>query len=154
MDTFYLEANYTLLDSEQNRIDTANIILGGVSLVILVIGIMNYGNMLSATLSIRRKEVAVLQSLGLTKSQLCRMVLYEGIGYWIHLMSATLIIGSTVIWLLGKAIKRKLLYFKFIYPWQTFLILFIVLFGICFVFSCIIYFKNRNFIDELRRNDD
>lgn len=154
MDTFYLEANYTLLESEQNRIDTANIILGGLSLVIFVIGIMNYGNMLSAALSVRRKEIAVMQSLGLTKSQLWRMVFYEGIGYWVIVISATLTAGSTVIWFLGKAIKRKLLYFKFIYPWQTLFILFIVLFGICFVFSCANYLKNTDFTEELRRNDD
>nr|WP_294492754.1 ABC transporter permease [uncultured Mediterraneibacter sp.] len=154
MDTFYLEANYTLLESEQNRIDTTNIILGGLSLVIFVISIMNYGNMLSAALSVRRKEIAVMQSLGLTKSQLWRMVFYEGIGYWAIVISATLTAGSTLIWFLGNAIKRKLLYFKFIYPWQTLFILFIVLFGICFVFSCVNYLKNTNFTEELRRNDD
>lgn len=126
MDTFYLEANYTLLESEQNRIDTANIILGGLSLVILVIGIMNYGNMLSAVLSVRRKEIAVMQSLGLTKSQLWRMIFYEGIGYWVILILATLIAGSPVIWLLGKAIKSKLLYFKFIYPWKLLFIISVV----------------------------
>ena len=154
MDTFYLEANYTLLESEQNRIDTANIILGGLSLVILVIGIMNYGNMLSAVLSVRRKEIAVMQSLGLTKSQLWRMIFYEGIGYWVILILATLIAGSPVIWLLGKAIKSKLLYFKFIYPWQSLLILSVVMLIICFMFSSVTYLKNRNLTDELRRTDD
>lgn len=154
MDTFYLEANYTLLESEQNRIDTANIILGGLSLVILVIGIMNYGNMLSAVLSVRRKEIAVMQSLGLTKSQLWRMISYEGIGYWVILILATLIAGSPVIWLLGKAIKSKLLYFKFIYPWKLLFIISVVMFIICFMFSSATYLKNRNLTDELRRTDD
>lgn len=154
MDTFYLEANYTLLESEQNRIDTANIILGGLSLVILVIGIMNYGNMLSAMLSVRRKEIAVMQSLGLTKSQLWRMIFYEGIGYWVILILATLLAGSTVLWFLGKAIKSKLLYFKFIYPWQLLLIILVVMLIICFMFSSVIYLKNRNLTDELRRADD
>ena len=154
MDTFYLEANYTLLESEQNRIDTANIILGGLSLVILVIGIMNYGNMLSAVLSVRRKEIAVMQSLGLTKSQLWRMIFYEGIGYWVILILATLIAGSPVIWLLGKAIKSKLLYFKFIYPWKLLFIISVVMFIICFMFSSATYLKNRNLTDELRRTDD
>lgn len=81
MDTFYLEVNYTLLETEQNRIHAANIILGGLSLVILAVGIMNYGNMLSATLSVRRKEIAVMQSLGMTDKQLGRMIFYEGLGY-------------------------------------------------------------------------
>ena len=154
MDTFYLEANYTLLESEQNRIDTANIILGGLSLVILVIGIMNYGNMLSAMLSVRRKEIAVMQSLGLTKSQLWRMIFYEGIGYWVILILATLLAGSTVLWFLGKAIKSKLLYFKFIYPWQSVFILSVAMLIICCIFSCTTYLKNKNITDDLRRKDD
>ena len=154
MDTFYLEANYTLLESEQNRIDTANIILGGLSLVILVIGIMNYGNMLSATLSVRRKEIAVMQSLGLTKSQLWRMIFYEGMGYWLILILATLLAGSTVLWFLGKAIKSKLLYFKFIYPWQSVFILSVAMLIICCIFSCTTYLKNKNITDDLRRKDD
>lgn len=154
MDTFYLEANYTLLESEQNRIDTANIILGGLSLVILVIGVMNYGNMLSAALSVRRREIAVMQSLGLTKNQLWKMIFYEGIGYWGIVISATLTAGSLAIWILGKAIKNQLLYFKFIYPWQTLFILSAVLLGICFIFSSVTYLKNRNFTDELRRTSD
>ena len=154
MDTFYLEANYTLLKSEQNRIDTANIILGGLSLVILVIGVMNYGNMLSAALSVRRREIAVMQSLGLTKNQLWKMIFYEGSGYWGIVISATLTAGSLAIWILGKAIKNQLLYFKFIYPWQTLFILSAVLLGICFIFSSVIYLKNRSFTDELRRTSD
>lgn len=154
MDTFYLEANYTLLESEQNRIDTANIILGGLSLVILVIGIMNYGNMLSATLSVRRKEIAVMQSLGLTKSQLWRMIFYEGMGYWLILILATLLAGSTVLWFLGKAIKSKLLYFKFIYPWQSVFILSVAMLIICCIFSCTTYLKYKNITDDLRRKDD
>lgn len=154
MDTFYLEANYTLLESEQNRIHTANIILGGLSLVILAVGIMNYGNMLSATLSVRRKEIAVMQSLGMTDNQLGRMIFYEGLGYWMILMAATILVGSASIWILGKAVKRKLLYFKFLYPWQTLILLGISLLGICVIFSCVTYLKNRNLADELRRKND
>lgn len=154
MDTFYLEANYTLLESEQNRIDTANIILGGLSLVILVIGIMNYGNMLSAALSVRRKEIAVMQSLGLTKSQLWKMIFYEGIGYWGILILAILPTGSTVIWFLGKAIKNRLLYFKFIYPWKSLFTLSVIMLIICCLFPCTVYLKNKNLSDEIKRNDD
>lgn len=154
MDTFYLEANYTLLESEQNRIDTANIILGGLSLVILVIGIMNYGNMLSAALSVRRKEIAVMQSLGLTKSQLWKMIFYEGIGYWGILILAILPAGSTVIWFLGETIKNRLLYFKFIYPWKSLFTLSVIMLIICCLFPCTVYLKNKNLSDEIRRNDD
>ena len=115
---------------------------------------MNYGNMLSAARSVRRKEIAVMQSLGLTKSQLWRMSFYEGIGYWVILILATFIAGSPVLWFLGKAIKSKLLYFKFIYPWQSVFILSVAMLIICCIFSCTTYLKNKNITDDLRRKDD
>ena len=90
----------------------------------------------------------------MTKSQLWRMIFYEAIGYWVILILATLIAGSPVIWLLGKAIKSKLLYFKFIYPWKLLLIISVVMLIICFMFSSATYLKNRNLTDELRRTDD
>lgn len=70
------------------------------------------------------------------------------------LMTATILVGSASIWLLGKAVKRKLLYFKFLYPWQTLILLGISLLGICVIFSCVTYLKNRNLADELRRKND
>lgn len=44
MDTYYLKANYTLLETEKNRIQTGNVILGSLTVIILLVGIMNYTN--------------------------------------------------------------------------------------------------------------
>lgn len=154
MDTFYLADNQTLLEAEQNRITAANIILGGLSAVILVIGIVNYGNTLSATLSVRRKELAIMQSLGLTKNQLWKMVFFEGTEYWLLVMSVAGIMGSCIIWILGAAIKKKLLYFRFVYPWQILLLLGVLLIGVTLITTGVFYCKGKNFTEELRRNND
>lgn len=154
MDTYYLNANYTLLEAEQNRIQASNRILGGLSAVILVIGIMNYGNTLWAGMSVRRKELAVMESLGLTKDQRWKMIFLEGMGYWMIVMAAVVTAGSGFLWLLGKAVAARLQYFRFVYPWQILLILAAVLIGVCVVFTGISCRGKDNLAEELRKDDD
>lgn len=127
MDTFYLNANYLLLQAEENRIRTANIILGVLSAFLFVIGIMNFTNALVADHNMRKTELAVMESIGLTKRQLRQMVFMEGFYYWFIIILGLVSIGSMSIWFLGKAISQKLLYFKFIYPWKMLLLLAFIL---------------------------
>lgn len=127
MDTFYLNANYQLLQAEENRIRTANIILGVLAAFLFVIGIMNFTNALVADHNMRKTELAVMESIGLTKRQLRQMVFMEGFYYWFIIILGLVSIGSMSIWFLGKAISQKLLYFKFIYPWKMLLLLAFIL---------------------------
>lgn len=153
MDMYYLRANYMLLETEQNRIDTANVILGGLSAIILVIGIMNYANMLFASLAVRRKEFAIMQSLGLTRGQLWKLIFFEGMSCWLLVMLFTGTAGSGVIWSLGMAIRQKLLYFEFVYPWQTMLMLALTLFVICILAAWIFCFRSGDMAEELRKGN-
>ncbi len=153
MDMYYLRANYVLLETEQNRIDTANVILGGLSAIILVIGIMNYANMLFASLAVRRKEFAIMQSLGLTRGQLWKLIFFEGMSCWLLVMLFTGTAGSGVIWSLGMAIRQKLLYFEFVYPWQTMLMLALTLFVICILAAWIFCFRSGDMAEELRKGN-
>lgn len=55
MDTYYLGENYTLLEAEQNRIQTGNVILGALTLVILLAGIMNFTNTMIADYVMKKR---------------------------------------------------------------------------------------------------
>lgn len=151
MDTFYLSANYMLLMSEQNRISASNIILGGLSSVLLAIGILNYTNTLFAMSSVRKRDLAIMQSLGLTSVQLKKMLFLEGMEYWFILMASVSAVGSAVIWGLAKAIRTKLFYFRFSYPWETLCILALTLASVCVLSAWIIYRQNREFEGELKK---
>lgn len=61
-----------------------------VSAVLLTIALLNFLNLLVAKVFSRRKEFAVYQSLGMTKAQLRRLVVTEGVFYAV-LMAAVLI---------------------------------------------------------------
>ncbi len=143
MDTYYLNANYTLLEAEKNRIRTGNLILGSLTLIIFLVGIINFTNTVIADYDIRKKELAIMESIGLTKSQLWKLIFFEGFCYWIITMLGMFFIGTILVYTLGIFIKQKLLYFRFVYPWKQFLFMAIILLMIDFIFAMHLYYKSH-----------
>lgn len=151
MDTYYLNANYLLLDSEQSRINTARLMLGALAFVISMIGMMNYANTLISEYASRKCELAVMQSIGLDRRQLWKMVFLEGCFYSIIAIIGLILAGSPAICGLGAAIRKKLVYFKFIYPWKLLIVLSIMLFIINLIIAVVMYRKSQDFT-EIRGN--
>jgi putative ABC transport system permease protein len=61
---------------------TTVIMIGGLlSLIIGLIGILNFINAILTSILTRRNEFAMLQSIGMTKKQLRGMLIYEGLYY-------------------------------------------------------------------------
>ena len=69
--------------AEQYESETrASAVMGNaVSLVIALVGILNFVNSMVTAIVSRRREFAMIQSVGMTKRQLCRMLVYEGLFY-------------------------------------------------------------------------
>ena len=145
MDTYYLNANYQLLDSEQSRIKVARLMLGALAFVISMIGIMNYANTLISEYASRKCELAVMQSIGLDRRQLWKMVFLEGCFYSIIAIIGLILAGSPAICGLGAAIRKKLVYFKFIYPWKLLIVLSLMLFIINLIIAVVMYRKSQDF---------
>lgn len=60
----------------------ASAVMGNViSSVIALVGVLNFVNSMITSIVSRRKEFAMMQSVGMTKRQLCRLLLYEGLDY-------------------------------------------------------------------------
>lgn len=110
-----------------------------------------YTNTFFAMSSVRKRELAIMQGLGLTSVQLKKMLFLEGMEYWFILMASVSAVGSAVIWGLSKAIRTKLFYFRFSYPWETLCILALTLASVCVLSAWIIYRQNREFEGELKK---
>ncbi len=143
MDTLYLNANSDLLKEKREEIQTANLILGVLSAMVFFVGVMNYFNTILTSLVGRAKEFAVLEGIGLTRVQLWKMLLWEGVYYWLIIVGAMVTVGSVLLWVLGMLIKKKLFYFQFIYPWQAMLFMALLLLLSCVVLSAFMYRKSR-----------
>lgn len=155
-DNFEIKTFAGRYEQEKTTIETANIMMTVVSLIILLIGVMNFANTLVTSFSTRNKEFAIMESIGLTRKQLLKMSLMEGAYYWLILMLSLLTIGSGCILVLGNVIKEKLVYFEFIYPWRAIILSAAVLLGICFVLSLTMYLRGRklNLTERLRQYTD
>ena len=65
---------------------------GGAALILAFVGILNFINVMSMDITVRKMELATLESIGMEKRKVRRMLLFEGLGYAVMtlLLSATL----------------------------------------------------------------
>ncbi|MEI3362363.1 MAG: ABC transporter permease [Oscillospiraceae bacterium] len=70
------------------------LLLGGVlSIIVGLVGVLNFFNAILTGIITRRREFAVLQSIGMTGRQLRRMLVYEGLLYALGSLAASLLIS-------------------------------------------------------------
>ena len=70
------------------------LILGGVlSGIIGIVGVLNFMNAMTAGMLSRRKEFAVLQSIGMTGKQLKKMLIFEGLYYTLGAILLSLLVS-------------------------------------------------------------
>lgn len=89
LDTYSANATPALPFSSKNTItkqyqeETASSAVMGnaISVVIALVGILNFINSMVTAVISRKKEFAMIQSIGMTKNQLCKMLICEG-GYY------------------------------------------------------------------------
>jgi putative ABC transport system permease protein len=73
---------------------TINLVGGALSLIVGIIGIINFINTMLTSVITRKREFAMMQSIGLTNKQLKRMLIYEGIYYIGYTAVISIMIGS------------------------------------------------------------
>ena len=80
---------------EQTR---ANTVMGFViSVIIALVGILNFVNSMATAIISRRREFAMIQSIGMTKGQLRNMLIYEGLYYAGATLIASYILGALAV---------------------------------------------------------
>ena len=81
------------------------LLLGGVlSLIVGLVGVLNFFNAILTGIITRKREFAVLQSIGMTGQQLKTTLVYEGLLYALGAVAAALVLTVGLSPLLGKAL--------------------------------------------------
>lgn len=149
--------NYSLFNIEteakaqRSLITLVAIFLYGFIIVISLIGVTNIINTISTNMNLRRREFAMLKSIGMTKNEFNKMINLESIMY----STKALIIGIPLGILGSFAIYRAFANgsdYGFIFPWQAILI---AIFVVYILVSLIMYFalrktKSENIIDTIK----
>ena len=142
-DMLTLDAKSDELAAARDYITSSRIVMGALCTLLLMMGIANYFNVTMTSLAMRRRELAVLESLGLTRRQLRKMLLLEGIFTALLVTLGVVTIGSFLLWAEGILIKQRLAYFVFQYPALLLVLCLGLLFFLCGALPLSMYRKTE-----------
>ena len=99
--------------------------------MLLVAGFTNYLNVMITGILSRRRELKVMESIGMTGKQKRAMFLAEGGCYCLITAALMLTAGSGILYLIRRYMEERLSYFQYQYPFVWTFILLAGLTGIC-----------------------
>lgn len=92
----------------------------GITILFMLLGMLNYINTIVTDLLSRRRELALLECAGMTRKQLKRMLIKEGLRYSLSAIGLSAVEGILLLPALLKAIRLKEYTFPFVCPWTEF----------------------------------
>lgn len=148
---------YNVFQSRKNEEQTLlmiSVFSYGFIILISAIAIANIFNTISTGLSLRKREFAMLKSVGMTPTGFAKMMNYESLFYGIKSLLFGLPISFAVMLLLYRAFANKFSY-GFAVPWINVLSVVVAVFVM--VISAIIFssrkVKKENIIDALKQEN-
>ncbi len=120
--------------SSANTIHNTSVQVYGVSAFVIMFSIFNLTNTLISRISTRRKEFGILESIGMTKKQIKKMLLHESVLLIIPCLIITVVAGTLMGYLLVRILSANgLTYFQYTFPFIPLLI-----YGVCLIITPII----------------
>lgn len=116
-----------------------NILGGGISIVLILIGVINFINVMLTGVFTRRGELAVMESVGMTKNQVKKMLTYEGGYYGVVTIALILTIGNVIIYTIANLAQQMADYAVFHYPVALMCAIAAVIMAICMTVPKVVY---------------
>ena len=149
--------NYSLFNIEteakaqRSLITLVAIFLYGFIIVISLIGVTNIINTISTNMNLRRREFAMLKSIGMTKNEFNKMINLESIMYSTKALIIGIPLGILGSFAIYKAFANGSDY-GYLFPWQAIIIAILVVY---ILVSLIMHFalrktRNENIIDVIK----
>lgn len=130
----------TTKTEEFNKSSMVQKILGsGVSAILILIGILNFINVMITGINIRLKELAIMESIGMTKKQIKKMLVFEGL-YYAGITSILIsTLGTSIILAISNLTRNIADYAVFSFPTASIISLTIIIFIICLITPIIVF---------------
>ncbi len=106
---------------------------GGVALILALIGILNFVNVMSVGIMVRKQELATLECVGMSRKQVRRMLVGEGLGYALITLFFVFTAGSAITFGVFKLFQQQAAYAIFTYPFIPVLIASLAVLAICII---------------------
>lgn len=142
--------NYSEMKNSENQI---TVLGGSLGIIIMLLAILNYSNMMSESIQNRSKEFAILESIGMTRKQIKKMIVFESLGYSVLSIFIALILGLPASYLIFT--NFNVYRIPYVFPVIKTLLLFITIIIVCVVTSLFVFSKSKSeTIIELLRKDE
>ena len=125
---------------------------GGVSAILALIGIFNFINVISVGVMVRKRELAALESIGMSKKQMRSMLRNEGLGYAIITLLFSMTFGNLIVFALFRLFKNIADYAQFTYPFAPVAVICAVIVMICLITPEVAYsgISKMTLVERLR----
>lgn len=145
---------YQMRQQEEQMLLIMSIFTYGFIVLITAISMANIFNTISTSLALRKREFAMLRSVGMTPQSFNKMINYESTFYGIKSLSYGLPLSIIVMYLIHRSLMNSFSY-EFALPWHSFVYVIAAVFVI--VTSAMLYssakIKKENIIDALRQEN-
>ncbi|SYX83899.1 ABC transporter permease [Paenibacillus alvei] len=139
---------------EEQRILIMSVFSYGFIILISAISIANIFNTISTSIALRKREFAMLKSVGMTPKGFAKMMNYESIFYGVKSLLFGLPLSFVVMYLIHSALSQRF-HFEFAFSWVSILSVIAAVFVI--VGSAMLYssvkVKKENIIDALKQEN-
>ena len=123
----------------QSSMSSMNILGSGVSAVLVLIGIINFINVMLTGVYTRKGELSVMESVGMTKKQVKNMLVYEGMYYGWITIALILTLGNVIVYMVADLASSIADYATFHYPVVLMFVIAAVIMSICILVPIIVY---------------
>ena len=127
----------------------------GLSFIIGLIGILNFFNAILTSISVRRREFAMLQSIGMTGKQLKRMLICEGLLYGIFAVACSAVLCAAFGYLIKAVVSGMFWFFTYRFTLLPVIVVIPVFaaFGILLPLFCYRSVAKQTIVERLRLGD-
>lgn len=84
----------TMIEQYERETRSSAVIGNAISIIIALVGILNFMNSMITSIVSRKREFAMIQSVGMTKQQLLKMLVFEGLFYAVLTLLASYAISA------------------------------------------------------------
>jgi len=142
----------TFIKEFDNMVDTYNIAGYTLSFIIGLIGLINFANVSITSIISRRKEFATMQSIGMTKKQLKKMLFFEGLYYSLITIGVVIVFGTPLNYIGINAYAGPFSFFTYKFTVLPILICLPILVIISLIMPKLAYsnIKNESVVERLR----
>lgn len=140
------------MSSLATAIKTMKLLTNGISILLILIGVINFINVMMTGVYARRKEFALLESVGMTKGQVKKMLMLEGGYYGIISIGMIATLGNGIIYIVLALTEKAIDYAVAVYPLAELLIMCVLIVAVCIIVPSVLYksITRETLTDRLR----